>query len=182
MKQYMKSLANACTSFCRKEDGSSTLEFLLVLPAAFVFAGATYETGFIGMRDMMLERAVDVTVRDVRVGIISEPTHQNLKENICNEALVIPDCMNQVKLEMLRKDVRDYVGLDDQPDCIDREATGEPMVNFTNGGNNELMILRACSLFDPMLPTAKIGASVPKQSDGAYALVATSSFVLEPFK
>lgn len=182
MKHYMRNLATACTSFCKKEDGSSTFEFLLVLPVAFLFAGATYETGFIGLRDMMLERAVDVTVRDVRVGIISNPTHQNLKERICEEAMIIPDCLNQVKLEMVRKDIRTYVAMDDQPDCVDRAATGAPLLNFTNGGNNELMILRACSLFDPVLPTARIGATVPKQSEGAYALVATSSFVLEPFK
>lgn len=182
MRHFIKSAASTIASFCKNEDGNSTFEFLLVLPVAFLFAGATYETGFIGLRGVMLERAVDLTVRDVRIGVIPNPTHEALKVNICREAMVIPDCLNQVKLEMVRKDIRQYVGLDDQADCIDRSAQGAPLLNFTNGGNNELMILRACSLFDPVLPTAAIGAAVPKESGDAYALVATSSFVLEPFK
>jgi len=113
------------------------------------FFAASYETGMIGLRNMMLERAV---------------------------------CMEEVKLEMMRKDIRNYVPISTQPDCVDRAEPGAPKIDFSEGGNNDLMILRVCALFDPVLPTAAIGAAVPKQSEGAYALVSTSSFVLEPYK
>lgn len=182
MKQHMKKIAAACQAFRRSEDGSSTIEIMTVLPAAMFFFAASYETGMIGLRNMMLERAVDVTVRDVRIGKIPEPDHAILKERICEQAMIIPNCMEEVKLEMMRKDIRNYVSISDQPDCIDRAEPGAPRIDFSEGGNNDLMILRVCALFDPVLPTAAIGAAVPKQSEGAYALVSTSSFVLEPYK
>ena len=182
MNKYMKKLANACAAFRREEDGNMTVDFAIALPTAFLFAAATFETGMIGLRDMMLERGVDVTVRDVRIGVLPDPDHGTLVTAICDNAMIIPDCENQLKLEMVRNDIRNYTPMGSQPDCVDRAETGTPLINWANGGNNELMILRACSLFDPILPTAKIGASIPKQSEGAYALVATSSFVLEPYK
>ena len=42
------------------------------------------------------------------------------------------------------------------------------------------MILRACSLFDPFFPTTGLGASIPKRSGGAYALISLTSYVVEP--
>jgi len=182
MKQFMNKLKSSCSTFRREEDGNMTVDFMLALPTAFLFAAATFEIGMIGLRDVMLERAVDVTVRDVRTGQIPAPTHSALVARICSEAMVIQDCTSNLKLQMVRNDIRDFTPLGNQPDCIDRAEDGEPLVNFVNGGNNELMVLRACSLFDPVLPTATIGAAIPKQSEGAYALVATSSFVLEPFQ
>lgn len=182
MKRYMTKLKDACAAFRREEDGNMTVDFVLALPTAFLFAAATFEIGMIGLRDVMLERAVDVVVRDVRTGQIPNPTHDMLRNRICQEAAIIPNCQAEMKLEMIRNDIRNYAVIDSQPDCIDRAATGTPLVNFVNGDNNELMIIRACTLFDPILPTAAVGAQVPKKSEGAYALVATSSFVLEPFK
>lgn len=177
----LSKLASAAKSFCRKEDGTSTIEFMMVLPAAMFFFAATYESGTIGLRNVMLERAVDVTVRQVRIGAIENPTHSQLKEMICESAAIIPDCLNSVKLEMERKDPRNWTDMNTDRDCVDRAATGEPVINWTTGGNNDLMVLRACAIFDPMLPTSAVGAAA-QDAGGVYALVATSSFVVEPYQ
>jgi hypothetical protein len=177
----LSKMASAAKSFCRKEDGSSTLEFMMVLPAAMFFFAATYESGTMGLRNVMLERAVDVTVRQVRIGALENPTHAQLKEMICDTASIIPNCMASVKLEMERKDPRNWTELDTDHDCVDREETGEPVVNWTVGGNNDLMVLRACAIFDPVLPTSAVGASSQDES-GVYAIVATSAFVVEPYQ
>lgn len=180
-KAPLSKLARAAKSFCRREDGSSTIEFMMVLPAAMFFFAATYESGTIGLRNVMLERAVDVTVRQVRIGALENPTHGQLKEMICEAAAIIPDCLNSVKLEMERKDPRNWTAMNTQRDCVDRSASGEPVVNWNLGGNNDLMVLRACAIFDPMLPTSAVGAAA-QDAGGVYALVATSSFVVEPYK
>ncbi|MFT4702103.1 MAG: Flp pilus assembly protein TadG [Yoonia sp.] len=181
MMNPIQSMAHACKSFYRKEDGTSTLEFMMVLPAAMFFFAASYESGMIGLRNVMLERAVDVTVRQVRIGAVEDPSHNTLKEMICEAASIIPNCMTSVKLEMVRKNIRAWTPMSAQSDCVDRSATGEPVINWTSGGNNELMILRACALFAPMLPTSAVGAASQTIGD-EYALVATSSFVVEPYK
>ena len=66
--------------------------------------------------------------------------------------------------------------------CVDRAELGPPVLNFNSGLNIELMVLRACALFDPMIPTSGLGKQIPKESGGAYALVATSAYVMEPFQ
>ena len=67
------------------------------------------------------------------------------------------------------------------PDLASFNA-GSPVIDIANGLNNQLMILRACVLFDPMTPGSGLGKALPKESEGAYALVATSSYVMEPFQ
>jgi hypothetical protein len=71
--------------------------------------------------------------------------------------------------------------------CIDRGAAAQPVVEFTNGGNNELMVLRACARIDPLLPTTGIGKAIVDNNSGSaaggsYALISTAAFVVEPFQ
>lgn len=178
----IKKAAKACTAFRKDESGNSTIDFMMMLPAAMFFAATSYETGTFGVRNMMLERAVDVTVRDVRIGAIPEPTHDLLKERICEAASVIPNCMQNVKLEMVRKDPRAWTSLAEERDCVDRASTAEPVFNWTAGGSNDLMVLRACTTLDPVLPTSTLGLAMAENSDGSHTISTTSSFVVEPYK
>lgn len=182
MMNTLKALARATRYFCREESGGGTIEFVIVFPAAMYFFTASFELGQMGIRNVMLEHAVDRTVRQVRIGTIAAPEHDKLKETICDTALIIPDCLNQVKLEMVRNDPRAWKPLDPNADCVDRSEEGAPVINFTPGDSNDLMVLRACALFDPILPTTPIGLAISQKDGGTYALVATSSFVVEPFK
>ena len=182
MMNSIKKLANACKSFGKDESGNGTIDFMMVLPAAMFFGATAFESGTFGLRNVMLERAVDVTVREVRIGAIAEPTHAQLKEMICDAAAIIPECMDNVKLEMIRKDPRAWSPLDEGRDCVDRNSTAEPVINWTAGGNNDLMVLRACAILDPVLPTSTLGIAMAENSDGSHAIVTTSSFVVEPYK
>ncbi len=182
MRRFIKNLRAGLKGFVANEDGNMTVDFAITIPTAFLFASATFEGGWIGLRGMMLDHGVDQVVREVRTGQILNPTHEQLLVSICDASLIIPDCLNQLKLEMIRTSARNFVGMGNAPDCVDRADEGDPVVNFTVGGNNELMVLRACALFDPFFPTAALGAAIPKKSQGAYALVSTSSFVVEPFQ
>lgn len=169
--------------FLRREDGTATLEIVLVLPVFMMLFMSAYEGGMISMRHMMLERGLDLAVRDVRIGRLLDPKHADLKKRICNYAQIIPDCEQQLQLEMIVMDVRGWSNALDGPiKCIDRALTVQPAVSFTYGDNNQLMVLQVCALFDPVVPTSGLGKSIPKQSGGAYALVASSAFVMEPFR
>lgn len=173
--------------FQRAEDGTVTLEFVLVFPVFFTFFLMTYEQGMISARHVMLERGVDVAVRDVRIGRMPNPTRDSLRQRICEVAGIIPNCATQLELEMVRRDPRNWANVGDNVSCIDRGAAVQPVIEFTNGGNNELLILRVCARFDPFLPTTGIGKAIAEGNDnsaagGSYALVATSAFVIEPFR
>ena len=48
--------------FLRREDGTASLEIVLVLPFFMMLFMSAYEGGMISMRHMMLERGLDLAV------------------------------------------------------------------------------------------------------------------------
>ncbi|HVG47633.1 MAG TPA: TadE/TadG family type IV pilus assembly protein [Rubellimicrobium sp.] len=166
--------------FWVSEDGASTIEFVLVFPLIFLVFLSTVELGLLMTRQIMLDRGLDLAVRQVRLGAVNPVTHDALKRLICRGALIIPDCMNQLKLEMRPADPRAWTTLPASIDCVNRANPAEPVRGFTPGQSNELMMLRACSLFDPLFPTSGLGAQLHRQSGNASALVSSTTFVIEP--
>lgn len=169
-------------AFRKSEEGAATIEFIFMLPLTFVLFTNSYEAGMLSTRHVMLERGLDLAVREVRIGILPNPTHETLTTRICEVARIIPECSKNLRLEMVSADPRNFTPPNANVACVNREDTGTPVLNFNTGLNNELMILRACALFDPMIPTNGLGKQIPKESGGAYALVATSAYVMEPFQ
>mgnify|MGYP000226981385 CR=1 FL=1 len=184
----IRTFTKALRNFGRKSEGTASIEILFMLPAFFILFLSAYEGGMVSTRHVMLERGLDLTVRDVRIGRLRDPEHGELKQSICTYAAIIPECMENLQLEMVRMDVRAWsTKLDGPIRCIDRALTVQPAVQFTNGNNNELMVLQVCALFDPVSSTsgwgrATLAGQIPKKSGTAYGLVASSAFVMEPFQ
>ena len=185
MMGVLNLVAKALRRFRKDTDGNATIEFVLVLPAFMLLFTSAYEAGMLSTRHVMLERGLDVAVREVRIGKIKaapDKMHQVISQRICDVASIIPECMKNLRLEMINRDPRAWTNISDNITCVDRSLPNQPTVNLNGGGNNELMVLRVCSLFDPMIPTTGLGKEIPKESGNAYALVATSSYVMEPFQ
>lgn len=166
--------------FHRDEGGNGTIEFVIIVPVFIVIFLSTFELGMLMTRHVMLDRGLDMAVRGVRLGTIEPLTHDTFKDAICEGAAIIPDCVNQLKLEMRPLNPRNWGNIPANVDCVDRDDPAVPARTFVTGVSNQLMVLRACALFNPYFPTTGLGASLPRQSGGAYALVSTSSFVIEP--
>ncbi len=162
------------------QSGSATIEFVLVFPFFFMLFLSTFELGMLTARQVMLDRGVDVTVRDIRLGNIAPVTHDAVKQAICDNALILPDCVAQMRLEMRPLDPRAGAQIPARADCVDRTDDAIPVRGFTAGTANQLMVLRACSLFDPYFPSSGLGAALVRTSGDAYALISAASFVVEP--
>lgn len=187
MIRTFAAINRALCRFQRREDGSSTVEFLFIFPVFLLIFLNCYEAGLLSLRHVMLERGLDLTVRAVRIGRIPDPSHQQLKEEICKRTMLIPNCLADLQLEMIREQPRAWGGGFSGPvRCVDRALDVQPAVRFTNGSNNELMLLQACVIYDPKFVEMGIGKSLgdalADNSNGGYALFATSAFVMEPFK
>lgn len=168
-------------AFLRDESGNPTLEFTIVFPAmvAMLLAGA--ELGMIGLRHSTLERALDLTVRDIRLGTGQLMQHDEVKAAICRRAPFIKDCNSSLRLEMIQLDPRSWSGIDARPDCIDQSRPVSPVRNFQNRAQpNDMMILRACAQITPVFPSTGLGRGVTKDGAGQFSLVAVSAFVQEP--
>ena len=165
--------------FRRSEEGSLVVEFVILFPLYLAFILCAVEYALVTVKQSMLERSVDLVVRDIRLGTGSGPTHDQIKEAICEQTLVIDDCSNNLQLEMIRQSAFTGVTLPAEPDCTDRSEEAKPVREFTNGPPNELMILRACAIVDPVFVTSSMGRALAND-DGLIALTATTAFVQEP--
>ncbi|TNF59631.1 MAG: pilus assembly protein [Rhodobacteraceae bacterium] len=166
--------------FSRREDGSATVEFSILFLPMFTFLLSAVEIGMIHIHHSMLERAVDMTVRDIRLGTGTAPQHDQIRQTICDRAGFIDDCSGSVRIEMVLMDPFNWTNPPTDADCIDQSQTIAPVRSFTNGASNQLMFMRVCATFDPVFPTIGMGKNLIKDGAGKYALISTAAFVQEP--
>lgn len=170
--------------FGREEDGNMTIEFVIMVPLIFTLFLTAVELGIYSMRQMWLDRGLDIAMREVRLNTQNIPSHDEMKATICSSAGFIPDCVNSVKIEMRPVDPRDFVGLSDVVDCVDRSepiSSQEPP-NYTTGNEHDLLLVRACVKFDPIFPMTGLGFQFAQNADdaGQAIMSARSAFVQEP--
>lgn len=171
--------------FRRNQDGNATIEFVLLFPVLMALFMTGFESGYYLVRGVMLERAVDVATRDVRLGNGKAPAYAALKKRVCEEAVIIPQCMKMVQVE-IRPIKAKPGGVNEMSKgsrCVDADATNH--INgtiYATGSGNQMMIVRVCALADPLFPTTGIGAGLDSDGKGHYAIIARSGFVNEPDK
>ncbi|RBI72362.1 pilus assembly protein [Roseovarius sp. TE539] len=162
------------------EDGSFAMEFMLIFPVYLALLGMSLELSLITLRHTMLERGLDIAVRDIRLGTGTAPKHDEIKATICDQTLIIANCNKNLRLEMMPTDIRSLGGLPDGTDCTDQEEPTKPVRQFTPGQQNQLMLLRACVKYDPLFPTWRLGRALDTDSSGQAAIVSMTAFVQEP--
>ena len=169
--------------FARAGEGTATVEFVILFPIFMVLTVSAVEMGILTLRQVMLERGIDLTVRLLRIGTMVDPTFGEVKAAICENALIIPNCMDVLSLELTPISTDTWAVPAGDTACVDRTEDIDPLINATqldSGERNEFMLMRACSVFDPMFPTYGLGPSLPKDASGGYRLIASTSFVNEP--
>lgn len=174
------SLAARLRAFRRNEDGVAAVEFSLVFPIVlFMFIWAV-ELGLLMTKSVMLEHALDVTMRNLRLGVLVDPTSETLKEEICNRARIIAGCRETITIELQPISTEDWIMPAAPVACVDRDADIVPVVSFNMGAQNEIMLVRACVIVEPNFPGTGIGAMLTKDADGGFGMAAVSAFVNEP--
>ena len=180
----MKTLRRMFRRAARDESGSATIPFVMMVPMFIILVLSSLEMGMVMIRHVMLERALDMSVRELRLGLWVTPPNTNpsaeLRRRVCNLAGLIPNCMNALLIELRPVSKTTWQPLSSGPVCVDRAMAVQPVTEFITGGSNEMMLIRACAKFVPMFPLTGMGFNLPKDSTGAYALVAATAFVNEP--
>ncbi|WP_298972460.1 TadE/TadG family type IV pilus assembly protein [uncultured Roseobacter sp.] len=165
--------------FRREEDGQIAIEFVILVPLIFTIFLSSIELGIYSMRQMWMERGLEIAVRTVRLSTGNAPQHDELKTMVCEQAPFLPDCENRLKLEMTPITPTAFAGLPPAADCVDTNEEVNPPRTFVQGGNHDLMLIRACLVFDPVIPTSGLGFEWD-QKEGLPRMVAMSAFVQEP--
>ena len=166
--------------FRKEEDGQMMIEFALAIPLIFTMFLTSVEMGVYAMRQSWLDRGLDMAIRDVRLSTGANFTHKDIKDKICNYSGFLPDCDVALKLEMNPINPRTFTGFGGPADCADVSMPVTPSRSFVHGSEHQLMMLRACYMFEPVFPTTGLGYEFTKDGTGRVKMVSLSGFVQEP--
>ena len=167
----------------RDESGTASVEFVLVVPIYITLIAMSIELGFVTMRHTLLERGLDMAVREIRLSTGADWEHDEIKGMICDNALLILDCDSNLRLEMVPTDPRVLGSMNSEVLCTDKaeQATTPDYDDYIAAGNqNQLMLLRACLKYDPLFPAAVLGSALKQDGSGQVAVVTMTAFVQEP--
>lgn len=166
--------------FGRAQRGNSTIEFALLFPAFMAIFASTFESGLLMTRYAMLDRGLDVAVRELRLQTGVPLTHEQVRARICENTLILSNCEKHLHLELVKIPRSGWTMPDDRATCVDRTGEINPTVQFTPGDPNDVMFIRACYVVDPIFPTFGMGNTVHRDASGAMRIVASSAFSNEP--
>jgi Flp pilus assembly protein TadG len=165
--------------FRRNAAGAIAVEFALVLPLFLSMVFSTLEAGWLMVQTIMLDHALDKTVRDLRIGLIANPTANSIRTAVCNKAAVLIQCEQSLALEFIPITTdADYPT--DSTKCIDRASAIAPTLKFDPGARTQTVFVRACYVVNPITPFMGAGMGLPVDAAGDHRLMAKSAFVNEP--
>ncbi|HBM60236.1 TadE/TadG family type IV pilus assembly protein [Salipiger marinus] len=170
----------ALRRFCRSEDGMALVPFALWMPFIVGLTLSAIELGASTLRQSTLDRALDESVRHVKLATGRLVTPEQLKAEICERAPVLLSCESMLQLEMVRLDMRDWIVPPAQVACVDTGLPVNPQRFFEAGQGHDVMLLRACYKYRPIGPGGYLTAALSKDDDGYTALTSTTAFVAEP--
>ena len=177
MMQFMKRLARGF----RREDGTASIEFVMAVHVLMTIFMASFESGLLMTRSIMIEQAVDISIRELRLGHMTLPNAVKLKKEICRHTSIIKDCEANTVVELTRISASTWAFPSAAVGCITRdEDILIPDDKFTSPLPNDLMLVRVCVRQKMMFPTSSFGMKVASDSTGGYSLVVASAFAVEP--
>ncbi len=179
---HLARAARAAARFAQRDSGAATIEFVVIFPAIFFFILNTVETSSVLTRGAMLDRSLDIAVRELRLGTDSPPEYDEFRQMICDVNTFLPDCMDSLLVELRPYTAATLEAMNAATRCIERSEHIEPVNedNFVPGAANQVMLIRACATFAPNYPKAGLGAALPKDDNGDYRIAAVSAYVQEP--
>ncbi|MFK7835383.1 MAG: TadE/TadG family type IV pilus assembly protein [Sulfitobacter sp.] len=167
--------------FKRSQDGSAlVIEFCIFVPILFGAFLMAVEMGVYSMRQMYLDRSLDVAVRFIRLNTNGNYDHTTIKQMVCDNAGWLENCDSSLRLEMVSVNPRQFAQFQQNADCVDTSLPVVPVRGFSLGQENELMMLRACIKFTPLYPTSGLGYALDKDGAGQAKMISSSTFVQEP--
>ena len=86
--------------FARDESGNTnTVAFAIWTPILLLTLATALEVGIYTARATLMERGMDIAARDIRLGTGTAPQHNEIVARICEEAVIIANCEDNMRLD-----------------------------------------------------------------------------------
>ncbi len=169
--------------FRRREDGSASFEFALFVSITVTVFMASAEASLFMIKHVMLERGLDLVMRDFRLGRLATLTHDQIRDKICDATPVLTNCNSELKVWIEPIDTTSFATPNLPAYCGDRNGTleSQPTGSVNHGSPDQIMFVRVCALQKPIFPSTGIGLHLRADSLGhGYQIAATTIAVNEP--
>lgn len=183
MNGIAKGFARRMKRLWRREDGTATVEFVIFVPVVLGIFMASVESGFYMVRHVMMERGLDLVMRDFRLGRLTTLNHNQIRNLVCDALPIVPNCRAELKVWIAPIDPVTWAVDTSMTYCGDRngELRGPDTGTVVHGGQNEPMFVRICMIQQPLFPTTGIGLKLRADSvSGGYQLATSTVVVNEP--
>ena len=179
----MFGLSKIICNWVHRQDGAVAVEFVIAIPFILSLFFGSVDAGISMIRQVMLDRSMDLTLRQVRLGNPDFDTSDELKASICDGMATVmseSECLAGITIEMSSIDPANTAGLTATVKCVNREEDIIPAVAFTPGPPNKLMLVRTCIVSDPFIQLTGFFTGMPINENGEYVAVSRGVFVNEP--
>jgi Flp pilus assembly protein TadG len=176
--------------FIKDEGATVTLEFVILFPVIIMVFIATFETGMILSRQVLLERSVDEAARLLRLsrfivdpatGVRRRPNADDIKTAICDNTNAIANCETVLTVELTVIDRATYAMPDGEATCVRRDDPSiMPPNQLDVGAGNQMVLIRSCAVIDRLLPFSGFGLNLVRDETGGLHMVTASIYVNEP--
>lgn len=166
--------------FLRRQDGTGTVELALTLPILLAILFTAVDFGVLMLRQVFLDRAVDIAVREVRLGRISGNGLDTFRAQVCAGTILTPNCVANTAIEMRPVDPVTWAGLDAPVQCVNRAEDIAPVLTFNPGARQDLMLIRVCTVVRPFIGLSGLILGLPRGPSGEHTLVSRGAFTNEP--
>lgn len=178
----MSALASILRRFGQSARGTATVEFVIVFPIFVALFLSSFEASMVLLRQLMLERALDITMREVRLNPADTFPRPVLRRTICDTARILPDCEASLTVELTTIDPDSYAMPSTRTPCVDRGGSASSGGDIASGEADELIVVRVCYSVRPFFPTSMLGTELVRDNAnaGEFQIMAASAFTQEP--
>ena len=170
--------------FLTGDGGATSVEFVVLVPIFVLIMLNSIEASVLMARGTLLDRGLDMAMRELRLNTSAPPSYDEFRALVCERAGLPDSCIRTLQVELRPIDLDAGVALDTSARCVESSGSIVPLVeadpdHYASGVANDLMMVRACLVVEPIVPNAGLAALLPAEEDG-FRLVSVSAFVQEP--
>lgn len=174
-------MRRALSKLFKREDGSVTVEFVVLFPLVFATLLTGVDLTIQMTRQLFLDRALDLAVRDVRLGRVPAGGFEGFRNLICFHSALNPSCESTLTIEMRPMTAAGFATLDPRALCVNREEELRPVLDFNPGsGGQELMLIRVCAVNNPFITTNAWVFGSPRGPNDDFMSASIAVIVNEP--
>lgn len=159
------------------DSGATAIEFGIIALPFFALLIALIEVSLVFFANFSLDNAVDEASRLVRTGQAQTQgfSETEFKQNICDNATGLKNCMSGLKLDVQR--FNNFAGVT-MPDPLDAGGALRNDFTFDLGTGGDVIVVRAFYVWDLI---ASFPGSLGNMPGGGRLIIATAAFRNEPF-